>query len=76
MMKTTKFTAVSLTLLLTTLTLHAEKSSMWDMFSAPMEQMDKMKDMMPEMEKMGDVMPMDNIPMCFVQCQVRYYEHN
>ncbi len=43
--------------------LHADKSSMWDMFSAPMEQMDNMRDMMPEMDKIQDMMPIDNIPM-------------
>ena len=62
-MKTTTLTAISLALFLTSMNLHAEKSSMWDMFSSPMEQMDKMKDMMPEMEKIMDEMPMDNIPM-------------
>lgn len=62
-MKTTKITATSLVLLLTSMNLHAEKSSMWDMFSSPMEQMDKMKDMMPEMEKIMDELPMDSIPM-------------
>ena len=61
-MKTTTLTAVSLALFFTSIHLHADKSSMWDMFSSPMEQMDKMKDMMPEMEKMMDEMPMDNIP--------------
>ncbi|HIP50883.1 MAG TPA: hypothetical protein EYG94_02245 [Campylobacterales bacterium] len=63
MMKATKITATSLVLLLTSMNLHAEKSSMWDMFSSPMEQMDKMKDMMPEMEKIMDELPMDSIPM-------------
>ena len=62
-MKTTKITVTSLVLLLTSMNLHAEKSSMWDMFSSPMEQMDKMKDMMPEMEKIMDELPMDSIPM-------------
>jgi putative metalloprotease len=62
-MKTTTLTVISLTLLLTNMSLHAEKSSMWDMFSSPMEQMDKMRDMMPEMDKMEDMMPMDKIPM-------------
>ena len=62
-MKITTFTPVLLALFLTSTTLHAEKSSMWDMFSSPMEQMDKMKDMMPEMDKMEDIMPIDNIPM-------------
>lgn len=61
-MKTTFFTTISLALLLTSISLHAEKSSMWDMFSSPMEQMDKMKDMMPEMDKIMDKMPMDKIP--------------
>jgi putative metalloprotease len=36
---------------------------MWDMFSSPMEQMEKMMDEMPEMDKMTDMMPMDSIPM-------------
>lgn len=62
-MKTTKITVLSLALFLTNTSLHAEKSSMWDMFSSPMEQMDTMKDMMPEMEKMQDMMPMENMPM-------------
>jgi putative metalloprotease len=62
-MKRTTFTTVTLLLFLTNTNLHAEKSSMWDMFSSPMEQMEKMKDMMPEMEKMMDEMPMENIPM-------------
>jgi len=62
-MKTTTFKAVSLVLLITNMSLHADKSSMWDMFSSPMEQMDSMKDMMPDMDKMQDIMPMDNIPM-------------
>jgi len=61
-MKKTTLTAVLGLLLLTNAHLHADKSSMWDMFSSPMDQMDKMKDMMPEMEKMMDNMPMDNMP--------------
>lgn len=55
-------TATSLMLLLN-INLYADKSSMWDMFSAPMEQMDKMRDIMPEMDKMEDMMPMKNMPM-------------
>jgi len=62
-MKTTTFKTISLAVCLTSMTLHADKSSMWDMFSAPMEQMDKMRDVMPEMEKMSDMMPMDKVPM-------------
>ena len=62
-MKTTTLTTVSLLLFSTSMSLHAEKSSMWDMFSSPMEQMDKMRDMMPDMDKMEDIMPMDKIPM-------------
>jgi putative metalloprotease len=61
-MKTTTLKTISFTLCLTTITLYADKSSMWDMFSAPMEQMDKMRDMMPDMDKMTDMMPMDKIP--------------
>ncbi len=55
-------TATSLMLLLN-MNLYADKSSMWDMFSAPMEQMDKMRDIMPKMDKMEDMMPMKNMPM-------------
>jgi len=62
-MNTTKLKTISLAVCLTSMTLHADKSSMWDMFSAPMEQMDKMRDVMPEMEKMSDMMPMDKVPM-------------
>jgi len=62
-MKTTTFKTISLAVCLTSTTLHADKSSMWDMFSAPMEQMDKMRDVMPEMDKMADMMPMDKVPM-------------
>ncbi|CAA6819340.1 MAG: Metalloprotease [uncultured Sulfurovum sp.] len=62
-MKIIKLSTVSLLLLATNMSLHAEKSSMWDMFSSPMEQMEKMTDIMPEMDKMTDMMPMDNIPM-------------
>lgn len=58
-MKMIKLSTVSL-LLITSMSLHA---NMWDMFSAPMEQMEKMKDVMPEMDKIQDMMPMDNIPM-------------
>ena len=58
-----KLSTVSLLLLTTNMSLHAEKSSMWDMFSSPMEQMEKMTDIMPEMDKMTDMMPMDNMPM-------------
>lgn len=65
-MKILKLSTASF-MLLTTIGLHAEKSSMWDMFSAPMKQMEKMKDVMPDMEKMEDKMqdmiPVDNIPM-------------
>ena len=61
-MKIIKLSTLSLLLLSTNISLHAETSSMWDMFSSPMEQMDKMKDMMPEMEKMTDIIPIDNIP--------------
>ena len=57
-----KISTISSLLLLINMNLYADKSSMWDMFSAPMEQMDKMRDMMPEMEKMEDMMPIDNIP--------------
>lgn len=59
---TIKISTISSLLLLINMNLYADKSSMWDMFSAPMEQMDKMRDMMPEMEKMEDMMPIDNIP--------------
>lgn len=62
-MKRTTISTIALTLLVSNTTLHADKSSMWDMFSSPMEQMDKMRDMMPEMEKMQDMMPMDKMPM-------------
>ncbi|CAA6820994.1 MAG: Peptidase [uncultured Sulfurovum sp.] len=58
-MKIIKLSTVTF-LLTTTMSLHA---NMWDIFSAPMEQMEKMKDVMPEMEKMQDIMPMDNMPM-------------
>ena len=51
-MKLIKLSTVSLLLLSTNMSLHAEKSSMWDMFSSPMEQM---KDMMPEMEKIATI---------------------
>lgn len=61
-MKTTKLSIIILTLLLT-LNAYAEKSSMWDMFSQPMEQMEKMMDEMPAMDEMTDIMPMDNMPM-------------
>jgi len=61
-MKTTKPSIIVLTLLLT-LNAYAEKSSMWDMFSQPMEQMEKMMDEMPAMDEMTDIMPMDNMPM-------------
>ncbi len=61
-MKIIKLSTVSLLLLSMNMSLHADKSSMWDMFSSPMEQMDKMKDMMPDMDKMEDMMPMDNMP--------------
>lgn len=61
-MKTTKLSIIILTLLLT-LNAYAEKSSMWDMFSQPMEQMEKMMDEMPAMDEMTDMMPMDNMPM-------------
>ena len=60
-MKTT-LTKISLLLSFTSIGLQADKSSMWDMFSAPMEQMDKMRDMVPEMDKMMDSMPMKDIP--------------
>jgi len=63
-MKTTiTLKTISLAIILTSTTLYADKSSMWDMFSAPMEQMDKMRDVMPEMDKMSDMMPMDKVPM-------------
>jgi len=63
-MKTTiTLKTISLAVILTSTTLYADKSSMWDMFSAPMEQMDKMRDIMPEMDKMSDMMPMDKVPM-------------
>jgi len=61
-MKTTKPSIIVLTLLLT-FNAYAEKSSMWDMFSQPMEQMEKMMDEMPAMDEMTDIMPMDNMPM-------------
>jgi len=61
-MKRTTFKTISLAVCLATTTVAADKSSMWDMFSAPMEQMDKMRDMMPEMDKMSDMMPMDKVP--------------
>lgn len=62
-MKTTKLSIISCLLIYMSTNLYADKSSMWDMFSAPMEQMEKMMDEMPEMDKMQDMMPMDNIPM-------------
>ena len=62
-MKILKLSTASFMLLTTTMSLHAEKSSMWDMFSSPMEQMEKIKDIMPEMDKMQDMMPMENMPM-------------
>ena len=62
-MKITKFSTVSLVLFCMSSNLYAEKSSMWDMFSAPMEQMDKMSDMMPEMDTIPDIIPMDSFPM-------------
>ena len=62
-MKSTTFKTLSLAVCLTSTTLHADKSSMWDMFSSPMEQMDKMRDAMPEMDKMSDMMPTGKIPM-------------
>lgn len=62
-MKIIKLSAITSLLISTSMTLQAEKSSMWDMFSAPMEQMEKMMDEMPEMDKMTDMMPIDNIPM-------------
>jgi len=62
-MKIIKLSTVASLFLSMSITLHAEKSSMWDMFSSPMEQMEKMMDEMPEMDKMTDMMPMDNIPM-------------
>ncbi len=62
-MKIIKLSTVSLLLVSMNMSLHAEKSSMWDMFSSPMEQMDSMRDMMPEMDKMQDMMPVDNLPM-------------
>ncbi|CAA6815301.1 MAG: Metalloprotease [uncultured Sulfurovum sp.] len=61
-MKRIKLSTITLLFLSMNVSLHAEKSSMWDMFSSPMEQMDKIKDMMPEMEKITDIMPIDNIP--------------
>jgi putative metalloprotease len=61
-MKTTTLTTISLALFFTSISLHADKSSMWDMFSSPMEQMDKISDMMPEMDKIQDMMPIDNLP--------------
>jgi len=61
-MKTTKPSIIVLTLLLT-FNAYAEKSSKWDMFSQPMEQMEKMMDEMPAMDEMTDIMPMDNMPM-------------
>jgi len=62
-MKSITFKTLSLAVCLTSTTLHADKSSMWDMFSSPMEQMDKMRDAMPEMDKMSDMMPTGKIPM-------------
>ena len=62
-MKSVKISTIASLLILMNINLNADKSSMWGMFSAPMEQMDKMKDMMPEMDKMQDMMPMDKMPM-------------
>jgi len=62
-MKSVKISTIASLLILMNINLNADKSSMWDMFSAPMEQMDKMRDMMPEMDKMQDMMPIDKMPM-------------
>ncbi|CAA6802988.1 MAG: Peptidase [uncultured Sulfurovum sp.] len=62
-MKRIKLSTIAILLLSTNISLQAEKSSMWDMFSAPMEQMEKIKDIMPDMDKVQDMMPMDSIPM-------------
>ena len=62
-MKILKISTVTSLMLLLNINLYADKSSMWDMFSAPMEQMDKMRDIMPDMDKMEDMMPMKNMPM-------------
>ncbi len=62
-MKILKISTVTSLMLLLNINLYADKSSMWDMFSTPMEQMDKMRDIMPDMDKMEDMMPMKNMPM-------------
>ena len=62
-MKILKLSTATSIVLLLNINLYADKSSMWDMFSAPMEQMEKMRDNMPDMDKMEDMMPMKNMPM-------------
>lgn len=62
-MKILKLSTITSMLIFTSVTVSADKSSMWDMFSAPMEQMEKIMDEMPEMDKMTDMMPIDNLPM-------------